>query len=387
MSTSAERDFFISYNKADRRWAEWIAWQLEDAGWTTVLQAWDFVPGSNFVLEMDRAERLAKRTIAVLSPDYLSASFPQPEWSAAFADDPEGLKRKLVPVRVRECKPEGLLAQVVNIDLVGLDEDFARERLLAGVGERLKPAHAPSFPGGVPHIEPEAPTFPGDVGAVSPMPSPEPRIWVKVDDLIFAVEDLNDLGDRITLKGRLEDEVVRRLEALRTSSFGAQRLRFVHGDHVADAQLASLRRRMHSGSTEVTIELERAEQAPGTALRASTGGMTPDDLVEAGLRNLLLGEPLPERLGLLEHMADPGVDTEALARGFELPDPEAAAFVRLTLAEGLIGSGNAAAITRFNLGPREGESRLIALEWEEPRTYGSVEPARRRIEGEWRVAL
>jgi hypothetical protein len=27
---SAKKDFFISYNKADRAWAEWIAWQLED---------------------------------------------------------------------------------------------------------------------------------------------------------------------------------------------------------------------------------------------------------------------------------------------------------------------------------------------------------------------
>jgi hypothetical protein len=36
------KDFFLSYNKADRAWAEWIAWQLEAADYTTVLQAWDF---------------------------------------------------------------------------------------------------------------------------------------------------------------------------------------------------------------------------------------------------------------------------------------------------------------------------------------------------------
>jgi hypothetical protein len=29
---AVERDFFISYTGADRRWAEWIAWQLEEAG-------------------------------------------------------------------------------------------------------------------------------------------------------------------------------------------------------------------------------------------------------------------------------------------------------------------------------------------------------------------
>ena len=49
------KDFFISYNKADRRWAEWIAWQLENTGYTTVLQDWDFRPGANFLLEMQDA--------------------------------------------------------------------------------------------------------------------------------------------------------------------------------------------------------------------------------------------------------------------------------------------------------------------------------------------
>jgi hypothetical protein len=46
------RDFFISYTGADLAWAEWIAWQLEEAGWTTILQAWDFAVGQNFILRM-----------------------------------------------------------------------------------------------------------------------------------------------------------------------------------------------------------------------------------------------------------------------------------------------------------------------------------------------
>jgi hypothetical protein len=41
-SVGQTRDFFISYTAADQAWAEWIAWQLEAEGYTTVLQAWDF---------------------------------------------------------------------------------------------------------------------------------------------------------------------------------------------------------------------------------------------------------------------------------------------------------------------------------------------------------
>ena len=39
------KDFFISYTGADQQWAEWIAWQLDHAGYTTILQAWDFHAG------------------------------------------------------------------------------------------------------------------------------------------------------------------------------------------------------------------------------------------------------------------------------------------------------------------------------------------------------
>ena len=48
-------EYFISYNRTDRAWAEWIAWQLESAGHTTTIQAWDFRPGDNFVLAIQAA--------------------------------------------------------------------------------------------------------------------------------------------------------------------------------------------------------------------------------------------------------------------------------------------------------------------------------------------
>ncbi len=38
MSQQDHKDFFISYNGADQRWAEWIAWQLEEASYSVILQ-------------------------------------------------------------------------------------------------------------------------------------------------------------------------------------------------------------------------------------------------------------------------------------------------------------------------------------------------------------
>ena len=165
------KDFFISYNKADRTWAEWIAWQLEEEGYTVVVQAWDFRPGGNFVLDMNRATKEAERTIAVLSPDFLAAEFAQPEWAAAFRKDPEGEKGLLLPVRVRECDIEGLLGQIVYIDLVKLDESAAERALLDGVKRgRAKPKEEPSFPGSPSRTIGAKPRFPGAMPAIWNVP-------------------------------------------------------------------------------------------------------------------------------------------------------------------------------------------------------------------------
>src|SRR5687767_276546 len=113
-------DFFISYTAVDEKWAVWIAWWLELAGYRVLIQAWDFRPGDNFVLRMHHAARVANRTIIVLTPAFLEALFTQPEWAAAFSLDPTGSARKLVPVRVEACRPDGLLQQLVYLDLVGI---------------------------------------------------------------------------------------------------------------------------------------------------------------------------------------------------------------------------------------------------------------------------
>ncbi|ELP63803.1 toll/interleukin-1 receptor domain-containing protein [Streptomyces turgidiscabies] len=144
------KDFFISYTSADRRWAVWIAWELEEAGFGVLVQEWDFVPGSNWHTGMERGVTEYERTIAVLSPDYLKSVYGRQEWQVAVGADPAGFKRKLVPVRIASCTPQGLLASVVFIDLVGLTSEQAHRQLLAGIGGansgRSKPTAPPLFP-------------------------------------------------------------------------------------------------------------------------------------------------------------------------------------------------------------------------------------------------
>src|SRR3954466_6815500 len=127
-TSDGKRDFFISFNKADRDWATWTAWTLEDAGYKVLFQDWDFT--GNFVLKMHDAIKRSRRMIAVLSPDYLTSGFTASEWAAVFAHDPTSAHDLLVPIRVRECELDGLLAQIVYLDLTASTRDQARERLL-----------------------------------------------------------------------------------------------------------------------------------------------------------------------------------------------------------------------------------------------------------------
>ncbi|HIJ51907.1 MAG TPA: toll/interleukin-1 receptor domain-containing protein [Planctomycetes bacterium] len=131
-------DFFISYNKTDKEYAKRIADWLDQAGFTTILQANNFVAGSNFVSEMHKALQKTRRIILVLSPDYLNATFTEAEWTAALAKDPTSQNRSLIPVRVRECEPNGLLRPIVYIDLVGLSVKKAKAKFLDEIQATLK---------------------------------------------------------------------------------------------------------------------------------------------------------------------------------------------------------------------------------------------------------
>jgi hypothetical protein len=65
---------FISYNRADRDWAEWIAGMIERAGYQSILDVWNFRPGENFVLRMQEAATESDLTLAVLSEVYLQTA-------------------------------------------------------------------------------------------------------------------------------------------------------------------------------------------------------------------------------------------------------------------------------------------------------------------------
>ena len=211
----AGRDFFVSYTQADRAWAEWIAWLLEEDGHSVLIQAWDFVAGDNWVQRMRDGVAGSERTIAVLSPDYLESEYGTAEWEAAWAADPLGARRKLLTVMVRETEWPDLLGQVVGVKLYGVAEGQARARLRTMVAGaltgRAKPATVP-FPGAE-RVVPNQPVFPpsgtdrdqqAPAGSAPRLPGRLPPIWnVQQRNPAFVGRDaaLAELRDQLLAGG------------------------------------------------------------------------------------------------------------------------------------------------------------------------------------------
>jgi len=65
-----KKDFFISYTGKDSKWAEWIAWQLEAAKFTLIIQAWDSVAGAGSL-----PKTLAAAVTDELAFDKIAAAF------------------------------------------------------------------------------------------------------------------------------------------------------------------------------------------------------------------------------------------------------------------------------------------------------------------------
>lgn len=203
-------DFFVSYVPADEQWAKWVAWQLEerllldDRKPRIFVAAWDIVAGANETDSRHRALIASKRLVAILTREYLEFTGAA-EWQPVWSRDPRGHQRLVVPVRVKECQPDGFLRTTHYIDLVGCDVVSATNTLLAEINAsvegRAKPPTEPVFPGrgGRTEDTPPEPLFPGPPVVLVGEPPTVPANWFQ--DRSLEVEDIERrlAGDRARL--------------------------------------------------------------------------------------------------------------------------------------------------------------------------------------------
>lgn len=111
-------DVFVSHSQADREWVdEWLLPRLEQAGLRAAVDYRDFVVGMPRIESIERAVENSRRTIVVLTPDWLDS-----EWNAFEAlllrtMDPAARRRKLLPVLLKPCAPPDLIDSLEKADL------------------------------------------------------------------------------------------------------------------------------------------------------------------------------------------------------------------------------------------------------------------------------
>jgi hypothetical protein len=93
--------------------------------------------------------------LALMSEEYFQSRFASLEMQSAVAEDPLGLARRVIPIRIKECTLPSLFRDLVYIDFAGKSEEEQRHALVAGLraalvgsdNETLEVKKRPDWPG------------------------------------------------------------------------------------------------------------------------------------------------------------------------------------------------------------------------------------------------
>ena len=201
-------DFFVSHAGADRAWAEWVAWQLTEAGYTVELDVWDWAAGRNFVTAISDALDRCDRVVSLFSAAYFDRSrYTTEEWTTAALHVPDAGEHRLVPVRVEEVPADqvpAVLRALVFRDLFGVAEEQAQRVLLEAVAGPRRPDRKPVFPGrgtagSLSRLGGAGPRLPGTMPRIWNIPARNPGFTGR-DGLLVAVRERLLAGDKAVVQ-------------------------------------------------------------------------------------------------------------------------------------------------------------------------------------------
>ncbi len=146
-SPSYKYDAFISYSHRDEEWVlDVLLQRLEQEGLTVCIDERNFEIGVPVLINMERAVQQSRKTLLVLTPDWVASQWTDFEALLIQTKDPVGRGQRMLPLMVRNCDLPDRLSIFTYLDLRNpADFDFQMRRLVEAIrgAGREKPSLKP----------------------------------------------------------------------------------------------------------------------------------------------------------------------------------------------------------------------------------------------------
>jgi len=119
-----EYDVFISYSSHDKEWVrEELLKIIEEVGLRVFIDFRDFQGGAPSIKEMERGISTSRKTLLVLTPDYVESEWCEIESIMLHALDPANRSLRLVPLLKTPCETPLRIGALTHVDFTE-DSDF-----------------------------------------------------------------------------------------------------------------------------------------------------------------------------------------------------------------------------------------------------------------------
>ncbi len=120
-------DVFISYSSKDKQWVRGeLLERIEQAGLKAFIDYRNFTPGAPSIKECERGVVDCRKTLLILTPDYVESGWAEIENIMAQTLDPANRELRLIPLLRAECEKPLRIGALTHIDFTdGADQDLA----------------------------------------------------------------------------------------------------------------------------------------------------------------------------------------------------------------------------------------------------------------------
>jgi hypothetical protein len=129
-------DAFISYSHHDKEWVRgWLLPRLGAACLRVCIDFRDFELGAPTLLEMERAVLQSRKTLLVLTPDYLASEWAKLGHFLTSTLDPAAQQRRVIPLLLKPCELPLHIGGLTCLDFTQPSErEYQCLRLVVAIG-------------------------------------------------------------------------------------------------------------------------------------------------------------------------------------------------------------------------------------------------------------